>query len=334
MVDRERISCLDYVKGILIIFVVLGHVMPEDNTVHSWIYSWHMPAFFILNGMLLSYTSYVRKPLLCVEGVIFQGIKKLIIPYYSYGCLLMVVRWWNSGFDVANLKWQIVDLGYFWGIGATWFLPCLFFAQLIYWGLKRLSFQITFRNYMINRLFMSLITIAIMIIPFKIKADNVIVMVIFRSIIGVAFIELGELLFPVIEKINEIKKSFLLVTSVSVFILSCVTFLLTGKVPVSLNILRLSPFIVYISNALLGTIWVFLVAIVCERNFSITCKVLDFYGKSSLVIMGTHQVLMILLAIPIKMNYGLNIVFCIIILVVEIPIILIVNRVEFCRKGK
>ena len=33
----------------------------------------------------------------------------------------MVVRWWNSGFDVANLKWQIVDLGYFWGIGATWF---------------------------------------------------------------------------------------------------------------------------------------------------------------------------------------------------------------------
>lgn len=38
MVDRERISCLDYVKGILIIFVVLGHVMPEDNTVHSWIY--------------------------------------------------------------------------------------------------------------------------------------------------------------------------------------------------------------------------------------------------------------------------------------------------------
>ena len=86
----------------------------------------------------------------------------------------------------------------------------------------------------------------------------------------------------------------------SVFILSCVTFLLTGKVPVSLNILRLSPFIVYISNALLGTIWVFLVAIVCERNFSITCKVLDFYGKSSLVVMGTHQVLMILLAIPIK----------------------------------
>ena len=88
--------------------------MPEDNTVHSWIYSWHMRHFY-LNGMLLSYTSYVRKPLLCVEGVIFQGIKKLIIPYYSYGCLLMVVRWWNSGFDVANLKWQISWFGIFLG---------------------------------------------------------------------------------------------------------------------------------------------------------------------------------------------------------------------------
>lgn len=300
MVDKERIIWLDYTKGLLIIFVVLGHVMPEDDIVHSWLYSWHMPAFFILNGILLSYTQYAKKP---VGGAVLQGIKKLIIPYYSYGCLLMIARWWSSGFDIANLKWQIADLGYFWGIGATWFLPCLFFAQLIYWGIKKLSFLITFQNHKINHFFMFLITLGMMLIPFKIETDNVIMLVIFRSIIGAAFIGLGDLIFPIIEKINGIKNSFLLVTSVGVLLLSCVIFLLTGKVSVSLNVLNLSSVTVYISNALIGTMWIFLVALVFEKNCSIIAKVLEFYGKSSLIVMGTHQVIMLLLAIPIKKDY-------------------------------
>lgn len=60
MGDRERVLCLDYAKGLLIILVVLGHVMPENALTHSWIYSWHMPAFFVLNGILLSYIQYVK----------------------------------------------------------------------------------------------------------------------------------------------------------------------------------------------------------------------------------------------------------------------------------
>ncbi|MEJ8787489.1 hypothetical protein [Dorea sp. ICN-14282] len=215
----------------------------------------------------------------------------------------MIARWWSSGFDIANLKWQIADLGYFWGIGATWFLPCLFFAQLIYWGIKKLSFLITFQNHKINHFFMFLITLGMMLIPFKIETDNVIMLVIFRSIIGAAFIGLGDLIFPIIEKINGIKNSFLLVTSVGVLLLSCVIFLLTGKVSVSLNVLNLSSVTVYISNALIGTMWIFLVALVFEKNCSIIAKVLEFYGKSSLIVMGTHQVIMLLLAIPIKKDY-------------------------------
>lgn len=62
MGDRERVLWLDYAKGLLIILVVLGHVMPENALMHSWIYSWHMPAFFVLNGILLSYTQYAKKP--------------------------------------------------------------------------------------------------------------------------------------------------------------------------------------------------------------------------------------------------------------------------------
>lgn len=62
----------------------------------------------------------------------------------------MIARWWSSGFDIANLKWQVADLIYFWGIGATWFLPCLFFAQLIYRLIKKISFAGTFQNLKTN----------------------------------------------------------------------------------------------------------------------------------------------------------------------------------------
>lgn len=254
---KKRISYLDYVKGLLIIFVVLGHVMPEDNIIHSWIYSWHMPAFFILNGMLLSYTKYEKRSLWGKKGILLQGITKLIIPYYVYGCLLMLARWGSSGFDYANLKWQIIDLGYFWGIGATWFLPCLFLAQFLYWAIKKISFFLIFPNGKINYLLMLLVTLGIMIIPFKIQTNNVIVMVIFRSMIGACFISIGDLLFLVVEKIEGIKNSFLVVGNVCVLLLSCAVFLFTGKVQVSLNILNLSPFVVYISNALIGTMWIF-----------------------------------------------------------------------------
>lgn len=78
----------------------------------------------------------------------------------------------------------------------------------------------------------------------------------------------------------------------------------------------------------------FLVVIECERKFSIISKILDFYGKASLVVMGTHQIVMLLLGIPIKMNYLRNIVYCIMVLLAEIPVVLIVNKIRHYREGK
>ena len=42
---------VDIYKGLGIVFVVLGHVF-YDNYIGQWIYSFHMPMFFILYGYL------------------------------------------------------------------------------------------------------------------------------------------------------------------------------------------------------------------------------------------------------------------------------------------
>ncbi|MFR5057632.1 acyltransferase family protein [Faecalimonas umbilicata] len=325
MGDKERVLWLDYAKGLLIIFVVLGHVMPENALMHSWIYSWHMPAFFVLNGILLSYTQYVKKT---VWGVVLQGIKKLMISYYVYGCFLMIARWWGSGFDIANLKWQLVDMFYLWGIGATWFLPCLFLAQLFYRMIKKISFARTFQNHKINLGIMFLIALSIMFVPFIIKANNVFVMVLFRSMIAAAFIVAGDLLSNVVKKIQKFSQSILFVGSACGLILSFTVFITTGKMQVSLNTLNVSPFVIYIVNALAGTIWIFIVAMSIEKSHAAIVRIVEFYGKSSMIVMGTHQVIMLILMIPIKMNYWLNFVYCIVVLLAEIPVIFLVNKIK------
>ena len=50
---RKRIDFIDYSKGLGIFFVVFGHVYCGNNIVTNWIYSFHMPLFFILSGFLL-----------------------------------------------------------------------------------------------------------------------------------------------------------------------------------------------------------------------------------------------------------------------------------------
>ena len=52
---NSRIKFIDYSKGLGILFVVFGHVYCASNIVTNWIYSFHMPLFFIISGFLLNF---------------------------------------------------------------------------------------------------------------------------------------------------------------------------------------------------------------------------------------------------------------------------------------
>lgn len=57
---KERIVYIDRLKGFAILLVVIGHVVQflycpnkfDTNIVFRFIYSFHMPLFFILSGMV------------------------------------------------------------------------------------------------------------------------------------------------------------------------------------------------------------------------------------------------------------------------------------------
>lgn len=51
--DKKRIQWIDYGKAIGIFLVVVGHTY-GGNFLVNWIYSFHMPMFFLLSGMTVS----------------------------------------------------------------------------------------------------------------------------------------------------------------------------------------------------------------------------------------------------------------------------------------
>lgn len=81
---NKRIDWIDSLRGYVMFLVVLGHNNNSLEIVTTWIYSFHVPCFFIISGFFLNKWSYERP--------FFQKLislsKKLLIPYLLYGFIL------------------------------------------------------------------------------------------------------------------------------------------------------------------------------------------------------------------------------------------------------
>ena len=112
MVTRNRE--VDVLRGILIIFVVLGH--STHGTLHDFIFLFHMPLFFMISGLLISKERMIEK------GYYIKKIKQLMIPYFAYGI-----------FDIFLVKHSIKQfLRFLWGGraigGVYWYATCYLFS--------------------------------------------------------------------------------------------------------------------------------------------------------------------------------------------------------------
>jgi fucose 4-O-acetylase-like acetyltransferase len=137
-----RLAWIDLAKGVGIALVVIGHACAEASSISAlWtrdtIYLFHMPLFFIVSG-------YFAKPGPILEYA-RQRMSALIVPYM---CYLFVI-----GVPVALTTHQLHGRSawlefamYFYGgqhlvtyMTVFWFVTCLFFAQIIYRAMQRIS---------------------------------------------------------------------------------------------------------------------------------------------------------------------------------------------------
>jgi fucose 4-O-acetylase-like acetyltransferase len=116
---------LDIAKGLLIICVVLGHTYEFK---YSYILYWfHMPAFFIISGML-------HKPLDMQN--IKKILKKNIIPYAIFAIISIVMYFITFPYKLSFIKVIKLVIRYIYGgkliEGVFWFVPCLLLTRTIF----------------------------------------------------------------------------------------------------------------------------------------------------------------------------------------------------------
>ena len=141
---QERIHWLDIAKGLLIILVVFGHIfqsLPQYTTACDFIYSFHMPAFFIISGLTLNTTTSF-KTFFC------KKIKHLMVPYLFF-CLYIIglsivktlVGFYPTFPPMFTLDTLLITPSSYFSI--LWFLPCLFMAEVIFYVISAFSSHYT-----------------------------------------------------------------------------------------------------------------------------------------------------------------------------------------------
>lgn len=141
----KRLDYLDMAKGLGMILVLIGHLQGDSIFTFSpyiqplcvYIFSFHMPMFFIITGILLAIKGDELKPFKDIAKRRFRGI---MIPYYwfSFFYILVVVVALIKG-EVAY-QTLLVNLWYIlsgYGMNVLWFLPALYLGELLFIILKR-----------------------------------------------------------------------------------------------------------------------------------------------------------------------------------------------------
>lgn len=140
----QREKAFDIAKGIGMLAVILGH-MSIPIKMGDFIFSFHMPLFFLINGYFfkkkeISNTKYIItkiKTLIlpyimtCIFVIIFSTLFQLRQGVEMAGILENVKSWllasvYGSGTFTHFLKWN------FRIIGAIWFLLAMFWADVIF----------------------------------------------------------------------------------------------------------------------------------------------------------------------------------------------------------
>lgn len=314
--ETKRYAWIDCMKGIGIILVVLGHIY-RDNYVGLWIYSFHMPLFFMLSGYLMYKKTVEWK---CgVASYLLKKTKVLLWPFVLFRVLL--VGYWY----VIESKFRELDLG------PIWFLLVLYLVEII-------TFPIVskFRKLKGGGLLFVLSFSFLFLCARNYTSFGWLLMWCNASI----WFVIGMLARGLEEMYNKsYSKKCVITLCLLLGGISAFAPMLNGNVSIFSSVTN--NFLLYLFFGIAGTL---MVGMLC-RTCIIHNKVLEYYGKYSIIILAIHEPIKRILMKVVMLggdkvgyditkdsfseNYLLGIMLCLVVLICCIPIIAI-----FCNLKK
>lgn len=141
---------LNVFRGLVIVWVVLGHSYDPTCAIgflHTYGYSFHMSAFFMLSGMLF-YPKISRiKTFSNAAGTIWGRFKRLMVPYFVYSVITYILKLLFQDYANNEISENIVTdvlLGVNNPNGGLWFLHLLFIISVLAVILCKVPAWITF----------------------------------------------------------------------------------------------------------------------------------------------------------------------------------------------
>ncbi len=140
LADKQRLDWLDVLKCIAMFAVVAGHAANGEtpDTLKYYIYSFHMPLFFIISGM--SFYLQTSRREYSLPEMFLNKCRTLLWPYLIFN-LLFLPLWFcyfklfdPSAGSIPSLLVAILYSNHSWSslpISASWFLTVLFLATIL-----------------------------------------------------------------------------------------------------------------------------------------------------------------------------------------------------------
>lgn len=302
MNEKRRVDYLDMVKGIGIILVVVGHcgyLAPRALTV---IYSFHMPLFFVVSGMI---SCYRRDELQPAKQFVVKKMKSLMIPYVIfsliylaiYGGYFCYVAGYLTPEMIGRYAVQALSLD---GMSVLWFLSALFLAELIFFGIRKvfgkrvtylLIFILMITASLLKRNILSLFSAG----PVWQTAITGFISAWLRGMIGAGFIAMGYATMEVINALDKkcknttirgqeresVRKVLDLICGMGLLLITVCLSLYNGNV--ELRSMTFGKLPIYFLCAYIGTLSI---VMICRGLPKM--KWLSYLGSNSLIIMLTH----------------------------------------------
>ena len=133
---KQRLAFIDRAKGIGILMVVFSHLSSMTgfgNRLWSWYNPFMLTLFFMISGGMRRN----RESGKAFPAFVRRRAHALLLPYFVFDILALgiqtVLNYWRGGVPEAAAKLQIglVRIFTLQGLGPDWFLPVLFFAELL-----------------------------------------------------------------------------------------------------------------------------------------------------------------------------------------------------------
>ena len=283
MAEKKRIAWIDQLRGLAFYLVVLGHA-GVGGVLKNWLYSFHMPLFFIISGLNLNIEKIYNTPF---KDYALRLAKRMLVPYLwlqMFGLLIKFSAYFAAKGKFLDLSELLV--GIFVGTSriinapsnAMYFLLLLYLAQLGIWAVTRITKG--------NKVYMSGIFFVLSLISICTPMKDALWHL---NVVPVAMLLIftGRLLMDLYveyeEKISRIKTPYYSVLCVALFAFGALLMLYNGRASIHANVYG-NDFVVYFISALCSSIAFSLVVIRLPEM-----KLFSYIGMNTLFILGVHE---------------------------------------------